>query len=753
MSGTESPTDMAPASPSRPETKRRKVRRGTHSCWECKRRKIRCSFAAPSDHACVGCRRRGATCLSQQDVDERAAVAWTAVTEDRRMGDRMVRVEALVERLASQVAGGEGKKAPAFGSNDSGSDMATSVSPREMQSFDYLSPLTMDTPFHGLGYEPVSAALYAALPPQEEINLVIRAGLDVSLHRLMTSSLAVLSQYPNGFKAGLADIPHAGTHPTLLAKYMLILATCLQSAHPEANADEFRCLSVPPHQLMRRLVDTATSLVTSKDEFLGSIEGLECIMLESVYLANSGDLRRAWFVCRRAMVVAQMLGLHRGDKQQPPYLSASSQTIDPSFFWFRIVCTDRQLCLMLGLPQGTLDVSMATATALATDSPSGRFERKQCVIASRILTRNESLDGTDSNDFAAVLKLDAELQQAANEMPSKWWLIPNLASSLHNQEKTLWEMLQLIEQMLYFNLLNLLHLPYMLRSSNASTGQIGDKNDYEYSKLASINASRELLTRYIMLRSLNRVASACRSVDFFAITAAMTLVMSHLGVHKQRQMQPDAGAGGLRMLAYQRNSDRAMMEKVLENMKAVAKLSTDFLSKRSAALLEKLLALEAEVAEGKSHTSNTEDGHFFRLGIPYFGTIRISSEGDVLSMDTSQSYTADPLDGYEGDSIPTLVQSSPDNMAMVPPPQQHPQHLTPNSPPITQLPGQASHQLSISRYPNAIDDALNQQYPYPGLTAHGDEWMFQSTDTVFFDNLIRGPGMESVSDTGSSWTN
>jgi hypothetical protein len=52
-----------------------------------------------------------------------------------------------------------------------------------------------------------------------------------------------------------------------------------------------------------------------------------------------------------------------------------------------------------------------------------------------------------------------------------------------------------------------------------------------------------------------------------------------------------------------------------------------------------------------------------------------------------------------------------------------------------------------------IDDALNQQYPYPGLTADPEEWMFQSADTVFFDNLMRSSGMGSVSDSGSSWTN
>lgn len=397
---------------------------------------------------------------------------------------------------------------------------------------------------------------------------------------------------------------------------------------------------------------------------------------------------------------------------------------------------------------------MATEAVLSKESVPDRFERKQCAIASRILLRNESSGDTSSDDFAAVLELDAELQQAANEMPTKWWLVPNLASTLHDQDRTLWEMLRLIEQMLYFNLLNLLHLPYMLRSRKLGSLQVGDKSDYEYSKLASINASRELLTRYIMLRSHNRVASACRSVDFFAITAAMTLVMSHLGGHsKQRHMQPEVGTGSMHMLSYQRNGDRAMMEKVLENMDAVANLSTDFLSKRSAALLRKLLVLEAEAAEGRSDASNAEGGHFFRLGIPYFGTIQISSDGDVVSLDACQSYTTDPMNGYAGDDMQTLDQMSPDDVTSVLPSHQQAQSVPLPSPSVAQVTQPMAPQLQMSRYHTMIDDALNQQYPYPGLTADPEEWMFQSADTVFFDNLMRSSGMGSVSDSGSGWTN
>lgn len=51
------------------EAKRRRLRKGTHSCWECKRRKMRCMFD-PNSITCNGCRQRGSQCISQEFPDE-----------------------------------------------------------------------------------------------------------------------------------------------------------------------------------------------------------------------------------------------------------------------------------------------------------------------------------------------------------------------------------------------------------------------------------------------------------------------------------------------------------------------------------------------------------------------------------------------------------------------------------------------------------------------------------------------------------
>ncbi|KAJ4256055.1 hypothetical protein NW762_009129 [Fusarium torreyae] len=746
-----------------PRPKRRKIRKGTRSCWECKRRKIRCSFADSTDAVCIPCQRHGNKCVSQEYPEDTAPSA-----RGRHMSDRIVRVEALVEQLTKKVAtDGHASHTPST-ATDNGCP-STHVStpslidgPAVSRSLSAIPTTTTSTnPTARLTkHEEVSAALHAALPPRRDIDSMVRAGIDMSWHKLITHPYAVLAQTPGAGSGHLHQIPDAKAHSVLLARYLLILATCLLNIHPELHAKEIENLSEPPRQMMRRLADTAVNLVTKNDDFLGSVEGLECVMLEATFEAGCGNLRRAWFATRRAMVTAQMMGLHRSGNLQRLEIIDPSQPIYPAYFWYRIVCTDRQLSLMLGLPQGSLDTSMASEVALVGETPSGRFERKQSIIASRILERNESADSTIIDDLDALQSLDSDLQRAANEMPSKWWLVPNLASMLHDPENSFWEAMRLIEQMLYYNLLNHVHLPYMLRSSTIDA----EANcKYDYSKLTSVNASREILTRFVMFRSSNRVAFCCRSIDFFALTAAMTLAIAHLDSHgKQRQGRN----AGINVLAHHRNGDRAMMERVLEKMGDVARLSSDALSERSSSLLKSLLALEDDAAEGISHGSNghkhglinnetihvvhtdsaTDDGKYLRLEIPYFGTIKIGSEG-VISMGAHPSLTS-----------PRLVTGEETSTAMTRPSQQgrvdteatcraEDGGATFDEPTssINQVLGDvlsSGLELPFSQqfapeFPTTIDDTLQQQYLYPGLTAGADDWAFQGVDMAFFDNLTK----------------
>ncbi|KAL6414210.1 C6 zinc finger domain containing protein [Ilyonectria robusta] len=94
------------------ETKRRKIRKGTHSCWECKRRKMKCIFDPLVNGSCNGCRRRGSKCVGEEFSEE--------VSPHLDKTDRVMRVETLVDQLIQQTGG-----------NGTTSDRRTPMTPSE----------------------------------------------------------------------------------------------------------------------------------------------------------------------------------------------------------------------------------------------------------------------------------------------------------------------------------------------------------------------------------------------------------------------------------------------------------------------------------------------------------------------------------------------------------------------------------------------------------------------------------------------
>jgi hypothetical protein len=137
---------------------------------------------------------------------------------------------------------------------------------------------------------------------------------------------------------------------------------------------------------MSHAFDTATRLVTGNDELINSIEGIECVMIESMYLNDAGNLRRAWLTNRKAMAVAQMMGLHTGTRS--PWIILDTETrerINTDYMWFRIVLSDRYLSLMLGLPQGSQESVFARPEALSSCAPVERLERLESIAGGLIL--------------------------------------------------------------------------------------------------------------------------------------------------------------------------------------------------------------------------------------------------------------------------------------------------------------------------------------------------------------------------------
>ena len=106
----------------------------------------------------------------------------------------------------------------------------------------------------------------------------------------------------------MLKLPSPESNPILIARKLLLLATFLQS-FPAHSIQQLSGLSTSHGDIMARTFQAAR-LVTSRDELVTSVEGVECVMIESMYQNNAGKLRRAWLAGRRAMMLAQMMGVY-----------------------------------------------------------------------------------------------------------------------------------------------------------------------------------------------------------------------------------------------------------------------------------------------------------------------------------------------------------------------------------------------------------------------------------------------------------
>jgi hypothetical protein len=494
---------------------------------------------------------------------------------------------------------------------------------------------------------------------------------------------------------------------------------------------------------MSRLVETASKLVTCDDDLVSSLEGIECIMIESMYHNDAGNLRRAWITHRRAVVTAQMMGLHRGLSPSTTaklMLDGDTQDrIDPEHMWYRLIITDRYLSLMLGLPQASLKSPFASPDALEACSPMERMERMESVAGGLILERNK----VDIHDLARTREIDKVFQEAAALMPPQWWLAPDVATIIGDDREALGETLRLMIHFTHYHLLAQLHLPYLLLPSN--------DRKYDYSKLTAVMASREILARFVSFRSSDAVTAYCRGIDLLAFIASAVLSIAHMDARRQQQQQQrmmDSGEGVgtvLDSLTHQRLSDRGLLERTLSCMRHMAESDNDAMASKISEILQHLLAIEAAAADGvvyRTSISSEPDEHesqygikttdgvgdALRIHIPYFGTVVIEHGDDSRSV-------SEHLRGISPSTEPVAYQIG--GEPVNPDWQSVPSHIDPIPASEQDLRANLDENYSLFQLDHAGTETASLLVP--GLTADVDDWALQGVDMVLFDNLFR-PG-------------
>ncbi|RDW68862.1 putative Zn(II)2Cys6 transcription factor [Aspergillus mulundensis] len=630
----------------------RKVRKGTHSCRECRRRKVKCIFASANDDVCIICRRRGTKCVSQGDV-------------------------------------GFGRRLESPGLPP------TPVSAR-------LIPIT----------EPAIRAnttnvLLQALPCPEDIELLL--GKTSSPTEMLREQISIPS------------LLHPESHPVLLGRQMLLFAAALQHVSPTATIPG---LTEHHRMIMERLAETTIRTVTTNDELLGTLEGLENIILEAFYHIDSGNIRRAWITMRRAVMAAQLMGLHHPGQYRFKLIS-DRNGLDPAIMWACIVSMERAMSLLLGLPTSTGDVTPEVRNT------HDNIHTLVVHMTSRILHRNQ-LDASQQSTRDLTKEIDLELIQLTEQLPSSFWRPPALAGLEMDSAEAFWEARRATDHMCYYMLLSQLHLPYVLCPSHTP--------HVIYSRLSCLTASREILARQIAIRTFNPITAWSRMGDFLALTAGMTLMLIHIVSHGHKDV--DNGS----LLIHERLRDRARVEQALDCMKSMSELHEDVLAAKCAVMLKDLLAIEAAAAQGRRACSADKDDRAeLSIQVPHLGMVRIAPGGITFMPHSKIGHNLHPTEGA-GVTIGGIGSIRVQGLSSPPSSEHHTNNC--NSGATCDIP--AIHVPTTVIGPQSVDElpptdySLPEDRMFPDAAAGMDDWVFQGFDTAFFDTLTRGLGEQPL---------
>ena len=471
----------------------------------------------------------------------------------------------------------------------------------------------------------LSSYLHSVLPDPSTVESIMTQGRNpFAILRQSERSLHTSRQSSNHLSR-VGELSLSTAHPIFLARKLIEIALCLQQLDVNTSGQPIIQLDRSVWKTARRYGDLA-HLVTSQDALVSSVDGLDTLILESGYNVHLGNWHSAWLTIRRALSIAQLIGLSRRTGRT----SHREHSI-----WFRLFYADRFLSLMMGMPVSMGDENFVSARLLESKAAPERLECIHVATSGRIIKRNVRMQrrrycgvrNQDTfDDYRETQDISNELKQAARNLPTNWWAPPSM-DFLSADSETVGETTRFLAQMHQSYLVILLHQPYVIQGPGLSPMTTELEQLYTHSKLATLSASREVLSRFLLLHKSRRAPASISSLGPKAFTASVALLLVHL--HEYRSIRPS-------MLEHQRPYDLGVVHSVVDSMEELFRLKKHNSNAHEVQILKKLLHIEADAAtdtinitisqeatdsdENLETRSNVDELAF---SIPYFGMISI----------------------------------------------------------------------------------------------------------------------------------
>lgn len=655
------------------------MRKGTHSCLECRRRKIRCNYE-PNATTCTRCISKRLNCVEQEYGDAKALGA----DKRKSMRERTSELEGMITQILTKLDSNgpttgpqdaEAKAAEALRclrtellpSTTLGADVVPQTSTGLASPSSEKSDAAQDGSRHfhdppvlslfnnavlgqgnngqdGSTQEPgstsqqpsadkngrVLTALKSIMPTHRDIGLIIR-GSRQSLQLWQEALRDCSYKHVDNFDQDRFQRTQDFIQQSLQSQELSVVAqtfACLAVTMQQLPGSfDFSTLKLPasPEALQDHYITAVETLMASDDGIGSTIEGLSCLIVQTKYYVNLGKPRKGWLTIRRALNFAQMLGFHRQS-----YDGDDPATISRRSIWLSIYQVERFLSLLLGYPSACLDSHFEGLLAGGnSDDPLDplRFNVKLSVITGQIINRNQD---PKSMTVAVTLRIDQDLEEARSLMPPRWWNTPNDSELLETNTFD-----NLVSKTFFHNIRMLLHLPFMLKSSK-------DRRD-EYSRIAALESSREMILNYHCIRHPVRpLIAVCNVIDFQAFTAAMLLTINLLGGNAD----PPNGYSDTATNDYDWHLIQSLISDLHQVVQGGLNRGTNSVAAQALTVLQDLYK-----AKDSEYHNNKPEEESYQAVIPYFGKISIRW-GKAFRNRTRSSTATSPA------SMPTPSDSS-----------------------------------------------------------------------------------------------
>ncbi|KAE8380391.1 hypothetical protein BDV26DRAFT_257560 [Aspergillus bertholletiae] len=512
------------------------LRKGTKSCNECRRRKVRCIRIPREADACQQCEDRGVTCTAQAPkptrsprVSSRFRIAKLE-SQVAQLTGVVNHIESTLGYKPSQIQSGKDGQWSEPDDSDgesSGSDIPMADKPSHLRSLfqnDWLSAdpcqqeqqseQRMDRVFVQLSID-VRPKLQNMIPSRDEVTDIAGSAYDwlTALHALFPQPLMLKS--PQELLKSYESMCSPNVDIIMLAGWLLTLGLTAQQIHPERErSDVYLRKYQRRFEFCQSIIHLVDNTLLCHDRLVGTIHGLGMALHFVRLQLGQGNFQKAWIKLRHIIAIAELMGLPK--MFQAARLNQPTDTNDTSLhkvqLWQAICNVERLNGMILNLPPGTARYQLTTASPLNADGSVHltTYLSRLLSISIKVYDLDQTCATHESNmkTQMAALEMAQALGELAGQAPETWWAGDEQDHITPDD----------IVKFLHCCILMRVYLPFSLKQN------LGD--ELLYARLPCITACESVARRYLVLRrKLPAGIFMSRILDLQALTAASALLL------------------------------------------------------------------------------------------------------------------------------------------------------------------------------------------------------------------------------------